>query len=61
MLIIITKNNATFIRQKMNAKALNVVDSTEHTITVKLSEPRFMKLRKAVVDAGLNPYAIMAW
>lgn len=61
MLILITKQNADYFKEKMKAKSLNVVDQTAHTITVKLSTNRFNKLYEVLKNEGQNPYALMHW
>ena len=61
MIIIITKQNADFFKEKMKAKSLNIVDQTENTLHVKLSMNRFNKLHHEIRSLGYNPYALMAW
>lgn len=61
MIIIIAKQNEKFIKEKMKAKSLNVVDQTENTLYVKLSRNRFAKLYVEIQKSGNTPYNLMAW
>jgi len=61
MIIIITKQNADFFKEKMKSKSLNIVDQTENTLHVKLSKNRFNGLFNEIRSCGCNPYALMAW
>ena len=61
MLILITKENAEFFKEKMKVKSLNIVEQTNHTMTVNLSRNRFNKLYNVLTTEGFNPYALMHW
>lgn len=60
MVVLITKQNQTFI-QGLTKSKLEFKHSSVNTCTFECSEKVFTGIRDKVREQGLNPYAVMSW
>jgi hypothetical protein len=59
MNVLIAKQNQDIIKEIL--PKVEFQDSTTNTCFFKVSEKKFIELRKAVREKGYNPYSLMAW